>query len=155
MGHGRRTPNTLLRPSHFPPRTFFACSPTCLLTHATRLDPAPLVPSQPSHTRARTQMRTQGSPSAGKGGGGAGAAASSYALPVETVSELMRVVCAAAPRVVPSADPGVNNVPDWCGRGAGGGGLRGCVGSGWVSLGRAGGVGLRGCVGVRVWVRLD
>ncbi|KAG2429155.1 hypothetical protein HYH02_014190 [Chlamydomonas schloesseri] len=64
-------------------------------------------------TTVAGQMRSQGSPSTGKGGGGAGGAASSYALPVESVSELMRVVCGALPRVVPSADPGVNNVPDW------------------------------------------
>ncbi|KAG2446348.1 hypothetical protein HXX76_000935 [Chlamydomonas incerta] len=63
-------------------------------------------------TTVAGQMRSQGSPGAGKAGG-AGGPSGGYALPVETVSELMRVVCGALPRVVPSADPGVNNVPDW------------------------------------------
>ncbi|GLC45454.1 hypothetical protein PLESTM_001736400 [Pleodorina starrii] len=56
----------------------------------------------------------------GGGGGGGGspgggkAGSQPYSLPVEMVSELMRVLCGAMARVVPSADPGVGNVPDWC-----------------------------------------
>ncbi|GIL83720.1 hypothetical protein Vretifemale_12459 [Volvox reticuliferus] len=64
----------------------------------------------------------QGSPGGSGGGGGAGGSGSSkgtthgqqYSLPVDVVSELMRVLCGGMARVVPSADPGVNNVPDWC-----------------------------------------
>lgn len=53
------------------------------------------------------------SPGGGKGGGAAGALLSSYALPPDVCAVLMRVLCGTMARVVPSADPGVNNVPEW------------------------------------------
>ncbi|GIL52037.1 hypothetical protein Vafri_7993 [Volvox africanus] len=60
----------------------------------------------------------QGSPGGSGGGGGGGSKGTTqgqlYTLPVDVVSELMRVLCGGMARVVPSADPGVSNVPDWC-----------------------------------------
>ncbi|EFJ50786.1 hypothetical protein VOLCADRAFT_88659, partial [Volvox carteri f. nagariensis] len=54
----------------------------------------------------------QNSPTSGSGSGSK--SGSSYTLPVDVVSELMRMLCGAMVLVVPTADPGVNNVPDWC-----------------------------------------
>ncbi|GLI64319.1 hypothetical protein VaNZ11_007546 [Volvox africanus] len=72
----------------------------------------------PSETSAGGGGSGQGSPGSSGGGGSGGSRGTTqgqlYTLPVGVVSELMRVLCGGMARVVPSADPGVNNVPDWC-----------------------------------------